>query len=86
GEKVTMIVITARNFQRISTISLVWFFSNIQQLIKLAIFELNVTFDNDNYVNKLSIWAAYFIFPHSLGYFAKCWWYPYTVTHKSCTV
>lgn len=44
------------------------------------------TSNNDDYVNKLSTWAAYFIFPHSVGYFAKCWWYPYTVTHKFRTV
>lgn len=41
---------------------------------------------NENYVNKLSTWAAYFIFPHSIGYFAKCWCYPYTVTHNFRTV
>jgi len=40
GKQVTMIVITARSYQRISTISLVRFFSDIQQLIKLDIFEL----------------------------------------------
>lgn len=44
------------------------------------------TSENENYVNKLSTWAAYFIFPHSVGYFAKCWWYPYTVTHNFRTV
>ncbi|PKR92366.1 Transcriptional regulator, LysR [Bacillus cereus Rock4-18] len=33
--------------------------------------------DNDNYVNELSIWAAYFIFPHSLRYFEKYLQYPY---------
>ncbi|HDR7658986.1 TPA: hypothetical protein QCY24_003379 [Bacillus wiedmannii] len=32
--------------------------------------------NNDNYVNKLSIWAAYCIFLLSVDYFAKCWRYP----------
>lgn len=54
-------------------------------LLKVEI-RLFLTTNNDNYVNKLSTWAAYFIFPHSVGYFAKCWWYRYTVTHKFRTV
>ncbi|PEG13101.1 hypothetical protein CN544_19165 [Bacillus toyonensis] len=37
-------------------------------MIKLAIFELNFTFDNDNYVNKLSIWTAYYIFCLAWGF------------------
>ncbi|PEM62531.1 hypothetical protein CN625_09275 [Bacillus toyonensis] len=37
-------------------------------MLKLAIFELNFTFDNDNYVNKLSIWTAYYIFCLAWGF------------------
>ncbi|PGZ08878.1 hypothetical protein COE30_11205 [Bacillus cereus] len=42
-------------------------------LISLLIIEVSFTSNNENYVNKLSTWVAYFIFPHSVGYFAKCW-------------